>query len=333
MSDRFVDLDALIGGWRAAFEAADAALRAAARDHDLPLEVLGACWRHLAEERTALVGVLADFARDRHTRPLLVRLVATPREAKQILGLPSDVAACVFNVDGVLVASASIHADAWKEAFDELISRRTERTGGTFVPFSRRADYPTLVHGRSREAAVREFLASRGISLPEGTPGDAPDTETVHGVANRKNAALMRRLEQHGVSAYAGARLFLELARDAHVRCAVVSGSTHTSVLLDRAGLTPLIDEIVDGRTVLTENLRRKPAPDMLLSACRHLRVEPGQVAVYETARDGVAAGREGGFALVVAVDQEGDAAALRAGGADLVVTDLGEILERGLSA
>jgi beta-phosphoglucomutase-like phosphatase (HAD superfamily) len=132
----------------------------------------------------------------------------------------------VFSVDGVLVASAAIHADAWKETFDEFIARRIARTAGSFVPFSRRVDYPKLVHGRSRMGAVREFLASRGISLPEGLPDDPPGTETVNGLANRKKTALLRCLEQHGVSAFDGARLYLELAHDAQMRCAVVSGSS-----------------------------------------------------------------------------------------------------------
>jgi beta-phosphoglucomutase-like phosphatase (HAD superfamily) len=327
------DLDALIGAWRAAFQAAEEAIRAAARDHDLSASELGTRSRGLSDERTATVQELDSLARERHARPSLVRLVASPREAKLLLGLPADVEACVFNVDGVLVASAAIHADAWKETFDEFIARRVERTGGTFASFSRRVDYPTLIHGKSREAAVREFLASRGISLSEGSPDDEPGAETVQGLANRKNRALLRRLDQHGVNAFAGARLYLELAQDARLSCAVVSGSTHTETLLARAGLTELIADCVDGRTMLAEGLERKPAPDMLLSACRHLGVDPAHTAVFETAEDGVVAGRTGGFSLVVAVDQEGNAEALRRVGADLVVADLGEILEQALRA
>lgn len=239
----------------------------------------------------------------------------------------------MFNVDGVLVASAAIHAEAWKETFDEFISRRVERTGGSFTPFSRRTDYPTLIHGRSRVDAVREFLASRGISLPEGRSDDPPGSETVHGLANRKNRALRRLLDRHGVDTYAGARLYLQLAQDARLRCAVVSGSTNTETLLESARLTTLIEDCVDGRTMLAEGLQRKPAPDMLLAACRHLGVEPDHTAVYETTQDGVIAGRTGGFGLVVAVAQDGNPKALRARGADLVVADLGEILERAVVA
>lgn len=332
MADDPVDLDSLIGSWRGAFEAAQAALRAGGRNRDLRGDELRSRSRRLSDERAETVRVLSAVARDRHRRPLLVRLLASPREAKQLLGLPPDVAACVFNVDGVLVASAAIHADAWKEMFDEFIAKRVERTGGSFASFSRRVDYPKLIHGRSREDAVRGFLASRGISLPEGRPGDPPGSETVHGLAGRKSRALSRRLEQHGVSAFDGARLYLELAQDARVPCAVVSGSTNTRNLLERARLTDLIDECVDGKAMLAEGMHRKPAPDMLLAACGRLGVEPGRTAVFETTEDGVVAGRAGGFELVVAVDQEGNAQALQAQGADLVVADLGEILEHAVA-
>jgi HAD superfamily hydrolase (TIGR01509 family) len=326
-----VDLDELIGAWRSAFQAAEHALRAAGRDHDLSPEDLGVRQRRLSDERVATAQLLGSVAGESHMRPLLVRLVASPVEAKRLLGLPAEVAACVFNVDGVLVASAQIHADAWKETFDEFISRRVERTGGSFAPFSRRVDYPTLIHGKSREAAVRDFLASRGISLPEGRSDDAPGTETVRGLANRKNRALLLRLEQHGVRAYAGARLYLELAQDAGVTCAVVSGSTNTETLLSRARLTELVADCVDGRTMLSEGLGRKPAPDMLLAACRHLGVAPDRTAVFETTHDGIVAGRAGGFRLVVAVHQDGQVEMPRDQGADLVVSDLGELLQREL--
>ena len=133
-----------------------------------------------------------------------------------------------------------------------------------------------------------------------------PGTETVRGLANRKNRALLVRLEQHGVTAYAGARLYLELAQDAGLKCAVVSGSTNTETLLSRARLSDLVAGCVDGRTMLSEGLERKPAPDMLLAACRHLGVAPDRTAVFETTHDGIVAGRAGGFRLVVAVHQDG---------------------------
>lgn len=333
MPDGRIDFDGLIGAWRAAFESADSALRAAGRDHDLPPRELGERSRRLSEERAETVRLLGDVVRDRHARPQLVRLVASAREAKQLLGLPSDIAACVFNVDGALVPSAVVHADAWKEVFDEFLSRRIDRTGVAFVPFSRRADYRPLIHGRPREDAVRTFLASRGISLPEGRPDDPPRAETVLGLSNHKKETLLRRLARHGVSAYAGARLYLQLAQDAQVACAVVSGSTHAEALLESARLATFVGDFVDGRTAAAEGLLRKPAPDMLIAACRHLGVDPAHAAVFETTMDGITAGRAGGFGLVVAVDPEGQAAVLRAHGADRVVTDLGELLEQQLAS
>ena len=332
MEGSHVDLDLLIGAWRGAFESAQAALAAASRDNDLPGSELQQRSRRLADERTATMEVLGGLAREFHTRrPGLVRLLASPREAKQLLGLPADVTGCVFNVDGVLVASASIHAEAWKRVFDDFIFHWIDRTGATFATFSRRIDYPKLIHGRSRVGAVREFLASRGISLPEGATGDPPDAETVYGLANAKNRALHARIEQEGVSAFDGARLYLALAHDARLPCAVVSGSTNTWSLLEGAGLTGLITQCVDGKAVISDGLRRKPAPDMLLAACSALGIEPAHAAVFETAEDGVVAGRAGGFELVVAVEQDGNRKALEARGADLVIGDLGQMLERSL--
>lgn len=252
-------------------------------------------------------------------------------EAKRLLGVPADTTACVFNVDGVLVASAAVHAEAWRDAFDELIAGRIEHTGLALASFSIEVDYPQHIHGRTRSAAVRGFLASRGIALPDGSPDDRPGAETVHGVANRKTEALRERLTRERVDPYEGARLYLELAQDAKLRCAVVSGSTNLQLLLDRARLAGLVDDCVDGNTALAEGLRRKPEPDMLLAACRHLDVDPEHAVVFETTPDGVAAGRAAGFELVVAVDRDGRARALQEEGADLVVADLGELLERQL--
>ena len=329
MTEAPVDLDSLIGGWRLAFEAAQAALGAAS--HDLAPDELRLRGQRLAEERGTVVRLLDALARERQMKHFLVRVVASPREAKRLLGVPQDAAACVFNVDGVLVPSAAIHAEAWRKTFDEFLAERIGRTGIPYASFSIGVDYPRHVHGRTRTESVREFLATRGIALPDGSPDDPAGIETVNGLANAKNRALLEQLEQRPVSAYEGARLYLELAHDAKIRCAVVSGSTSTRMLLERARLTALIDDCVDGNTARSENLRRKPAPDMLLAACRHMGVEPARTVVFETTTDGVAAGRAGGFETVVAIDRDGEARMLHARGADLVVADLGELLERQL--
>lgn len=329
MIDEAVDLDVLIGAWRLALEAAQDALRAGR--HDFPAAELRLRSQRLADERGETVRLLGALARERHMKPFLVRLIASPWETKRLLGLPADALACVFSVDGVLVASAAIHAAAWKETFDEFITRRIEQTGEPFASFDVGTDYSRHIHGKGRAEAIHEFLGTRGIVLPDGSPDDSPDAETVNGLANRKNRALLRLLDDRGVMAFEGSRLYLELAHDAQIRCAVVSGSTHAEILLSRAHLRGLIDECVDGNAVRAEGLRRKPSPDMLLAACRRLGVDPDRTVVFETTQDGVAAGRAGGFELVVAVDRAGEALRLR--DADLVIADLGELLERQLVA
>lgn len=330
MAPEPVDLDSLIGHWRAALEAAHRALRSA--EGDLPPAELRGRSRQLADERVATVSLLDAVAREKLSKPSLVRLVAAPWEVRRLLALPSDTEACVFNVDGVLVGSAAIHAEAWRQTFDEFEYRWIERTGGAFPPFTVTVDYPRLIHGKSRTDAVRDFLASRGVELPEGGKDDPPGAETVRGLAARKNQLFLRYLREGDVRAYEGARLYLELVHDAGIRCAVVSGSTNTRLLLDRAHLAMLVDDFVDGNTMVAEGLHRKPSPDALLAACRHLGVEPERTAVFETGRDGVVAGHTGGFELVVAVEQEGDGRALLAEGADRVIADLGDILEQVLA-
>lgn len=330
MADEPVDVDALIGHWRAALESAQSALRNA--EGDLPRDELRGRSQRLAQERLATAGLLEDVARERGAKPALVRLVASPWEVRRLLALPADAVACVFNVDGVLVGSAGIHAEAWRQTFDEFEYRWIERTGGAFPPFTVTVDYPRLVHGKPRADAIRDFLASRGIELPEGARDDPPGVETVQGLARRKNELLLRHLEHGHIRAYEGARLYLELVRDAGLRCGVVSGSTNTKILLERAHLAAHVDDCVDGNTMVEEGLHRKPSPEMLLAACRHLGVEPEHTAVFETTRDGVAAGRAGGFELVVAVEQEGSPRTLLAEGADLVVADLGDMIEHVLA-
>jgi HAD superfamily hydrolase (TIGR01509 family) len=325
------DLDSLIAGWYAAFDAANAALGAAGQN--LSASERRRHGERLNEERTETVRLLDGLARDRHTRKRLVRLVATPWEARRVLGVPSDATACVFNLDGVLIGSATLHAEAWRETFDDFFAERRNVDGSPLMPFGPHIDYPRYIHARPRLHGVRDLLASRGISLPEGRPDDPPGTATVHGLANRKNVALLRRLAERGVSAFEGARLYLELAHDAHIQIAVVSASANTEAMLARAHLTELIDERIDGTTMLAEHLRRTPAPDTLLAACRRLGCAPGRAVVFETSPDGIRAGRAGGFELVVGVDQFGSADALRAEGADLVVADLGELLETELAA
>ncbi len=241
--------------------------------------------------------------------------------------LPEGISACLFDLDGVLTRTAEVHAAAWKETFDEFLRRRAADTGGPFVPFDQVADYDDYVDGRPRLDGTRTFLASRGVELPEGSPSDPPGADTVHGLSNQKNDLVQARFHDQGVAVYPGSVRFLKAVRDEGRATAVVSSSANTVEVLRAAGLEELFDERVDGRTAAQEHLAGKPAPDTYLAAARRLGVAAGQAAVFEDALAGVEAGRAGRFGLVVGVDRVGQAAALAAHGADLVVTDLSELL------
>jgi beta-phosphoglucomutase family hydrolase len=238
------------------------------------------------------------------------------------LGLPTTIRAGLFDMDGVLTDTASTHARAWKETFDAVL-----RAHGDDRPFDLGADYATYVDGKRREDGVRDFLRSRGIDLPEGEPDDPPGDDTVRGVGNRKNALVQQLIDEEGVKVYDGSVRFLRAARDAGLRTAVVSSSANTRRILERAGLADLFDARVDGTTLADEHLAGKPAPDSFLRGAELLGVEPAQSAVFEDALAGVEAGRAGGFGITVGVDRHGQSDALRAHGADVVVSDLAELL------
>jgi beta-phosphoglucomutase family hydrolase len=244
-----------------------------------------------------------------------------------VLGLPEGVTAGLFDLDGVLTNTAAVHNEAWTEIFDAYLLERAERTGERFVPFDPVADYATHVDGKPRADGVRDFLASRGIAVPEGDPDDGPGAETVHGLGNRKNEALLRRIREDGVEVFDGSRRYLKAARDAGLHRVVVSSSANTKQILEVTGLASLVEGRIDGITIAVGGLKGKPAPDMFLAGARNVGVEPPQAAVFEDAVAGVAAGRAGGFGWVVGVDRVGHADALRAHGADIVVRDLAELL------
>ena len=246
-----------------------------------------------------------------------------------MLGLPYGVRACLFDLDGVLTPTAAVHAAAWKETFDDFLRQRAARTGEEFRPFDPVADYDEYVDGKPRADGTRSFLASRHITLPEGQPDDPPDRETIQGLSARKDEAFSRRLRGGGVNPYKGSVRYLRAARDAGLRRAVVSSSRHCSEILAAAGIDDLIEVKVDGIVAGRERLRGKPAPDTFLFAARLLGVEPEAAAVFEDALVGVAAGRAGGFGYVVGVDRTDQADELRAHGADTVVKDLAELLDR----
>jgi beta-phosphoglucomutase family hydrolase len=238
--------------------------------------------------------------------------------------LPPAIQACLFDLDGVLTRTAVVHAAAWKEVFDEYLAGR----GDGQPPFDAVIEYDEYVDGRPRADGVRAFLVSRDITLPEGDPDDPPGRETVHGIGNRKNEVLLRRLHEDGVQAYQGSVRFAAAVRTAAIHRAVVSSSANCQQVLAAAGISDLFEVRVDGITAAREHLRGKPHPDTFLAAARRLGVEPRQSAVIEDSLAGMDAGRAGGFGWLIGVDRTGQAEALRAHGADIVVKDLTELLE-----
>lgn len=244
-----------------------------------------------------------------------------------MLGLPNAVHACLFDLDGVLTDTASVHKKAWKAMFDDYLRQRAERDGEPFVAFDSHDDYLQYVDGKPRQDGVRSFLRSRGIDLPDGNPDDPPDAETVAGLGNRKNEMFQKVLHDDGIEAFSGSRRYLEAVAAAGLGIAVVSSSANTRQVLDVTGLSHFVQQRVDGLTLRDEHIAGKPAPDSFLRAAQLLGVEPAAAAVFEDALAGVAAGRNGHFGYVVGVDRADQAAQLRDSGADVVVSDLAELL------
>jgi beta-phosphoglucomutase family hydrolase len=239
-----------------------------------------------------------------------------------VLGLPDDIRACLFDLDGVLTDTAAVHRRAWAATFDPVL-----RSHGQ-PPFSE-ADYEDYVDGKPRLDGVRDFLAARHIALPAGEPDDPPSAETVHGIAARKNADVLRRIKEEGVQVFPGSRRYLEAARDAGLRRVVVSSSANTGEVLDVTGLAALVEGRVDGLTIMQRGIPGKPAPDSFLAGAELAGVPAAQAVVFEDATAGVEAGQRGAFGFVVGVNRH-DAAhaeALRAHGASVVVADLADLL------
>ncbi|BCJ52742.1 hydrolase [Actinoplanes sp. NBRC 14428] len=248
---------------------------------------------------------------------------------RPVLGLPPHVTACLFDLDGVLTQTALVHNAAWKQTFDAFLQAWSTQHGQPFVPFDTGADYHRYVDGRQRADGVRTFLASRGITLPEGTPDDGPDAETVNGIGNRKNLLVLQKIQEGAVQVYPGSVDYLHAVKDAGLRRAVVSASANCKDVLEAAKISELLEVRVDGVVARAEHLPGKPAPDTFLHGAKLLGVPPENCAVFEDALAGVEAGRAGGFGIVIGVDRVGQADALREHGADIVVQDLAELLAR----
>jgi alpha,alpha-trehalase len=237
--------------------------------------------------------------------------------------------AVVFDTDGVLTDTASVHAAAWKRLFDQYLTQRARRLGEPLRPFEQ-ADYLRHLDGRPRYQGVAGFLASRNSSLPWGDPSDPPGRQTVCGLGNAKDRLFVAHLRDHGAHAFPSSVALVRRLRAAGVATAAVSASRNMVAVLEAAGLRGLFDAQVDGVQAERLGLAGKPDPALFLEAARRLQVAPARAAVVEDALAGVEAGRRGGFGLVVGVDRGGQAAALAERGADLVVADLGELTLEG---
>jgi beta-phosphoglucomutase family hydrolase len=232
--------------------------------------------------------------------------------------------AALFDLDGVLTPTAEVHMRAWDVMFNAYLDERDDDQ----PPYTDE-DYFAWVDGKPRYDGVRSFLASRGITLPDGTPEDAPEEQTVCGLGNRKNAAFSAVLRDEGVTPYPASVALLDWLRDRGTAVAVVSSSRNAPAVLAAAGLADRFEVVVDGQVAASTGLPGKPAPDTFLYAAEQLGVTREQSVVLEDALSGVQAGRAGDFALVVGVDRGAGAQPLLDGGADVVVSELDELIGR----
>lgn len=231
-----------------------------------------------------------------------------------------NIKALILDLDGVITQTAQVHAQAWKKMFDDYLAMRGKRESKVYAPLSIETDYRKYIDGIPRYDGVRNFLRSRGITLPEGGPEDEAGIETVAGLGNLKNLYFQELVKQGGVQVYTDTIEWLEQQRQQGHKTAVISASKNCKAILVAAKLEHLFDARVDGVEAIKLNLKGKPAPDVFLEAAVRLGVSPSEAAIFEDALAGVAAGKAGGFALVVGVDRTGDASELLAHGAEVVL-------------
>ena len=237
-----------------------------------------------------------------------------------------DYAAAIFDMDGVVTRTATVHARAWKEMFDAFLRERAEARGEAFEPFDAEADYLAHVDGLPRQDGVRQFLAARGIELPEGADDDPPERDTIHGLGSRKDALIQQILERDGVELFPDWLERVQAWRAAGVRTAIVSSSRNCARMIAAAGVEHLFDARVDGEVARELALPGKPAPDLFIEAARRLDVPPERCAVFEDAISGVQAGAAGPFGLVVGVARLDNRQSLLDHGADIAVSALTEL-------
>lgn len=225
------------------------------------------------------------------------------------LGLPDKIAACLFDLDGVITQTAVQHAQAWKETFESVLH----------IPFDAVKDYDQYVDGKPREEGARSFMEARGMT---------PDPATVARIARQKDTRFLELIHEQGVQTYPGTIRYIDAAKNQHMKLGVVSSSRHTTEVLDAAKLIRVFDAQVDGIVAESEHLLGKPSPDTYLRAASMLQTTPAHAAVYEDALAGVEAGRNGRFGRVIGIDRAGQRAQLFAHGADIVVDDLAELID-----
>ena len=310
-----LDLETVAAAWQRALDADDRALAAVGSLEGRTHVDVGELRRSLAHERRDVAVLLERTARiaDVHPAPWLSPVPVT----RATLGVPATTAACLFDLEGVLTDSGVLHASAWAETFDPFLLELSERTGWQFIPFDVTSDYRDYIEGRPRLEGVHAFLGSRGIHVRE-------DQATA--LADRKRDALTHRLHERGVTALPGARRYLAATGYAGLRRMVVSASTRTLPILELAGLTSLVDGRIDAELMRFEKLRPRPAPDLLLAACRHAGVLPEAAVTFTHTAAGIAAGLAAGL-TVVGVGAREQGRLLREYGAEQVVPSLGAML------
>lgn len=261
--------------------------------------------------------------------------MTTPTPSADPAGRPRSFDAVIFDMDGVVTDTASVHAVAWKQMFDDYLRQRSERTATAFREFTPGHDYRTFVDGKPRYQGVAAFLESRAITLPPGTPADPAGAETICGLGNRKNELFNRTIESSGARVYETTVALIRALRSAGVAVGLATSSRNSSLILERTGTGGLFATVVDGLVSERRGLRGKPQPDIFVAAAADLGVRPARAVVVEDAVSGVRAGAAGGFALVIGVAREHNGRELQENGADMVVRDLADVsmeaIDRGV--
>lgn len=321
-----LELDTAASLWQRALDSAESSLRAAAGWQGLPSDEVRDRGHALARERAEAAADLGLLARVLHVHPepWLSSAPLTPA----VLGLRPTVEACIFDLDGVLTDSGVVHAEAWAETFDEFLLDVAASTRRLLPPFDRESDYLAYLDGRTRLEGVHAFVASRGLRVPEGRHDDPPTAATAYGLARRKSDAVARVLTRRRVAALPCARRYLETAGHLGLGRAVVSASASTRPMLRLAELGSLVDVLIDAEVMRRENLRSRPAPDVVQTACAGLGVVPERTVAFTHSGPGVVAGRAAGVEVIGVADGP-LAGQLGWFGADRVVASLADLLDR----